>query len=204
MLVAGLTGGIGSGKSALAELLAGRGAEIIDADEIGRAALDPGKPCWRSVIDHFGDAMLAPGGMEIDRKRLADVVFSDPRKLAVLNAIVHPSIMAGIADTLDVLRGTDEIVVIDAALIVEFGLFESLDALIVVVADEDTRAARLRSARAMTAEQISARIAAQQPESEVLKHADIVVHNNGSREELESEADRVWEELIKRRDAKNS
>lgn len=204
MLVAGLTGGIGAGKTTFASALAERGAEVIDADELGRFALEPGRTAWHQAIDQFGDKILLPGSSEIDRARLAAIVFSDRSKLAALNAIVHPHIMAAIADTLDALRGTDEIVVIDAALIVEFGIKDSLDALIVVLADEDTRVARLRGARAMTEEQVRQRIAAQSPDALVEEHADIVVRNDGSVEALAQEADRVWEELVGRRDAKDS
>lgn len=204
MLVAGLTGGIGAGKSTLAAALAERGAEVIDADELGRLALQPGRPGWDQVIDQFGDDILLPGSSEIDRQRLAALVFSDRGKLAALNAIVHPIIMAGIADTLDALRGTNEIVVIDAALIVEFGIKESLDALIVVLADEEKRVERLSGARGMTEDQVRERIAAQTSDARLEEHADIVVRNDGSRETLAEQADSVWEELVRRRDAKDS
>src|SRR5918992_2352219 len=98
MLVVGLTGGIGAGKSTLAALLAEEGARVIDADALGREALQPGRPAWHSVVAQFGDEILAANSMDIDRKRLAAVVFGDPRKLAALNAIVHPVIFKGIAD----------------------------------------------------------------------------------------------------------
>src|SRR5688572_14864126 len=127
MLVAGLTGGIGSGKSTFAALLAERGAQVIDADQIGRDILRPGEPAWHSVVDQFGDEILSPGTMNIDRKQLAGIVFSDPGKLAALNAITHPAIVARIADDLERLRNTDEVVILDAALIVELGLTDTVD-----------------------------------------------------------------------------
>ncbi|MDQ4064903.1 MAG: dephospho-CoA kinase, partial [Actinomycetota bacterium] len=114
MLLVGVTGGIGSGKSTFAALLVERGAQVIDADQIGRAALDPGKPSWRDVVETFGNEVLAAASMNIDRRRLADVVFNDPDKLAALNAIVHPVILRTIADELDILRNTNEIVILDA------------------------------------------------------------------------------------------
>jgi dephospho-CoA kinase len=198
MFVVGLTGGIGSGKSTFAGLLAERGAEIIDADQLGRAALDPGKPTWHSVVDQFGDEILVAAGLDIDRKRLAAVVFGDKQKLAALNAIVHPAITKGIADALEMLRGTDEIVVLDAALIVELGLHEALDSLIVVTASETRRRSRLETARGMTPDEITARIGAQASEEELLQRADIVVRNEGDMKALEAEADRVWAELQER------
>src|SRR5918992_2731597 len=132
MLVVGLTGGIGTGKSAFAALLAERGAQVIDADLLGRDALRPGLPAWKSVVGQFGDEVLSANSMEIDRKRLAAIVFADRMKLAALNAIVHPVIFKGVADELQRLRHTDEIVVLDAALIIETGLESTCDAIIVV------------------------------------------------------------------------
>jgi dephospho-CoA kinase len=201
MIVAGLTGGIGSGKSTFAKLLAEQGAEIIDADELGRDALRPGNSGWHDVIDTFGDKLLVPGTSDIDRATLASIVFSNPTKLAALNAIVHPLIMSGIADTLEALSGTDMVVVIDAALLIETGLADGVDVVIVVVATEDVRGERLKAQRGMTEADIEARIAAQLPLPRLLEKADIVVQNNGSLEELRREAERTYAELERRRHA---
>lgn len=203
MLVAGLTGGIGSGKTTFAKLLGDLGAEVIDADELGRAALRTGEPAWHSVVDQFGDDILTPGDLAIDRKRLAAIVFNDRDKLAALNAIVHPVILAGIADTLDALAGTDEIVVIDAALIVELGLARGLDAIIVMTADEAKRSARLVKARGMSPDQVRARIASQAAEADLLGKADIVVPNDGDLDDLEKRATEVWERLCALRESRN-
>jgi dephospho-CoA kinase len=199
MLVAGLTGGIGSGKSTFAALLAERGAHIIDADQLGRDALRPGQPAWHSVVDTFGDEILSPGTMNVDRKRLAEIVFSDARKLAALNAITHPVIMAGIADDLERLRDTDAIVILDAALIVELGLTDVVDVVIVVATRDELRRARLASSRDMSDDDISGRMAAQAPTEDLIAKADIVVRNDGSLEALVEEADRVYAELERRR-----
>lgn len=201
MLVAGVTGGVGSGKSTFTKMLAARGAEVIDADEIGHRALDPGTPTWHSIVDTFGEDILVAAGMDVDRKRLGEIVFNDREKLAALNAIVHPYIMKTIADTLEALSGTDEIVILDAALIVELKLHGSLDLLIVVTAEDDLRKERLSQQRGMTYEDVQKRIEAQLPVGTLLEAADIVVHNNGTLDELEEEADRVWDELVKRRSA---
>ena len=198
MYVAGLTGGIGSGKSTLAALLAERGAQIVDADAMSRDALRPSKPAWHSVVDQFGEEILAAHSMDIDRTRLAEIVFNDPNKLAALNAIVHPVVFAGIADALERLGATDEIVILDAALIVETGLDRNLDALIVVIANEEKRRERLIRNRRMPAGQIDARIKAQSRQEELLAKADIVVENNGDIDALVGEADRVWSELKER------
>lgn len=195
MFVVGLTGGIGSGKSTFAALLAEQGARIVDADRLGREALQPGRPAWHSVVDQFGDDVLAHHSLQIDRKRLAEIVFNDRDKLAALNAIVHPVIMKGIADALDRLRGSDEIVVLDAALIIELGLSDRLDALVVVVADENLRKKRLAKERGMSDADIMARMRTQASREEQEAKADLVVRNNGNMEELTREAERVWLEL---------
>ena len=194
MLTVGLTGGIGSGKSTFAGLLARRGAQVVDADAIGRTALEPGQQAWHSVVDTFGDEVLAPG-MKIDRARLAEIVFANPKALAALNAIVHPVIVSRIAETLEMLRGTDEIVIIDAALIVEIGLSDALDVLVVIDAPEEVRRKRLADERQMSIEDINARMRAQTDSAELLGRADIVVRNKGSLDDLDREAQRVWEEL---------
>ncbi len=195
LYVVGLTGGIGSGKSTLAALLAERGAEVIDADRIGREILEPGGPAWHSVVDTFGSAVLAEGSMEIDRAVLADIVFNDPEKLAALNQIVHPLIVSAIAERLEALRDSDAVVVLDAALIVEMGLEDSCDALVVVTAPEEVREQRLSRGRGMKVSDIRARMGSQSRPGDQVARADIVVDNGGSLEDLAAEADRVWAEL---------
>lgn len=197
MFVVGLTGGIGSGKSTLAALLVERGAQVIDADQIGRDALRPGQPGWHSVVDQFGDEILIPGSMEIDRKRLAAMVFSNRERLAALNAIVHPAIFKGIADGLDRLRSTDGIVVLDAALILETRLRSVVDALVVVDTTDENRRRRLIRSRGMSFADIQARMSNQASRDQLLEAADITVTNDGSVEDLAIEADRVWTELLK-------
>ncbi|CAN5639352.1 dephospho-CoA kinase [soil metagenome] len=204
MFVAGLTGGIGSGKTTFASLLAERGVQIIDADALGRDALRPDQPAWHSIVGQFGDEILRANSLDIDRKRLAAIVFSEPSKLAALNAIVHPVIMKGIADHLERLANTGEIVVLGAALIAELGLETNLDALIAVTATKDIRKQRLQSARGMDPRDIDARMGAQMDPDEVAARADIIVRNDGGLEELVSEADRVWAELKELRDSKQS
>jgi dephospho-CoA kinase len=200
MLVVGLTGGVGSGKSTFAVLLAERGAQVIDADQLGRDALRPDAPAWHSVVSQFGEEILVSGSMEIDRKHLASIVFNNANRLAALNAIVHPVILRGVADQIDRLRATDEIVILDAALIFEFGLADNFDVLVVVLSDRSVRTERLTSARGMTAADVDAVMASQLDPREIAERADIVVRNDGSLEDLAAEADRVWTELVRRRE----
>ena len=201
MLVVGLTGGIGAGKSTLAALLAERGAQIIDADAIGRDALKPGRPAWHSVVDQFGEEILAAGSLDVDRKVLARMVFADAAKLAALNAIVHPVIFAGVAERLERLRATDSVVVLDAALILQTGLKDAVDVIIVVLSSESERRRRLVRERGMTFDDVSGRMAAQMAPAEMAEHADLVVHNDGSLEDLAAEADKIWPELRRRAEA---
>ena len=198
MLVVGLTGGIGSGKTTFAALLAERGAQIIDADLLGRDALRPGQPAWHSVVDTFGDEVLVEGTMDIDRRKLAAIVFNDKDKLAALNAIVHPVIVKGIADRLEQLRHTEDVVILDAALIVELGLTDSVDRVVVVTAGVDNRRRRLAELRGMAHDDIMARIGSQASEEELIAKADVVVHNDGDLQALAREADRLWAELQRR------
>lgn len=195
MHVVGLTGGIGSGKSTFAGMLADRGAIVIDADALGHAALAPGEPAWHSVVDQFGDEVLAAGSMDIDRKRLAAIVFADPEKLAALNAIVHPVILGRIADTLETLRGTDSVVILDAALILEMGMAEAMDTIIVVTSSRTRRRERLMRDRKMTSDAVAARMATQARDEDLVARADIVVANDGSLDDLDAKADAVWAKL---------
>lgn len=201
MLSVGLTGGIGSGKSTFAGFLAERGAEIIDADAIGRAVLEPGEVAWRGVVDQFGHDILVPGTMEIARKQLAEIVFNDPAKLAVLNAITHPRIVERIAQTFEMLSTTNEIVILDAALIVGTGFEQLVEVIIVVDASDEVRKRRLIAERGMLAADVDARMRSQVPREVLLARADIVVTNTGNVEELAAASGRVWDELVARRDA---
>ncbi len=197
MLLVGVTGGIGSGKSTFAALLAERGAHVIDADQLGRQALLPGKPAWHSVVDQFGDEILAASSMDIDRAALARVVFADPKKLAALNAIVHPVIVGEIADRLERFKATDDIVVLDAALIVELGLDTQLDVLVGLIAGRPTREQRLVR-RGLSLADARARMGTQTDPRELITRADVVVTNDGSLDDLAAKADEVWSDLLAR------
>ena len=198
MLLVGLTGGIGAGKSTFASLLAERGAHVVDADRIGHEVLAPGQPAWHSTVDQFGDEILAAASLDIDRKRLAAIVFSDPAKLAALNAITHPVILRRVADEIDVHRQTDHVVILDAALIVEMGLVDALDLIVVVTSSAELRKQRLVKNRGMAPSDIDARMAAQAPQEDLIARADLVVVNDGDESALAAEADRVWTELENR------
>jgi dephospho-CoA kinase len=196
MLLVGLTGGIASGKSTVSAMLAERGAEVIDADHIARQVVMPGMPAWCKIREHFGPGVLFGDG-SIDRQALADLVFADKAKLTVLNEITHPEIFARIADRLEEFHGREVIVVLDAALLVETGLADGVDVLLVVHSPREIQVERL-AAKGMGERDAASRIAAQLEPEKRLAKADIVIDNSGSLEELGRRVDQVWEELQRR------
>jgi dephospho-CoA kinase len=193
MLLVGLTGGIGSGKSTVSAMLAERGAEVIDADRIAREVVMPGTHAWCKIRDHFGPEVLFPDG-SIDRQVLANIVFSDKSKLALLNEITHPAILKRIAERLEDAQYRDVIVVLDAALLIETGLAQRVDVLIVTHSPTEVQVKRLQ-AMGMPSVQAQARIAAQTSPEERLARADIVIDNAGSLEDLVMQVDETWKEL---------
>ncbi len=196
MLLVGLTGGIGSGKSTVSAMLAERGAELIDADRIAREVVLPGTPAWCKIRDHFGPEVLLADG-HIDRAALAGKVFADPAKLALLNQITHPEIFARIADRLEELHSRDVVVVLDAALLLETGLAQRVDMVIVTHSPKELRVERL-AARGLGSEQAKARMVSQLSENERLARADLVIDNSGSLEDLVEQVDDAWRELRRR------
>jgi len=196
VLLVGLTGGIASGKSTVSGMLAERGAEIIDADRIAREVVMPGTPAWCKIREHFGPGVLFSDG-SIDRQALADIVFGDSAKLALLNEITHPAIFERIADRLEAARDRDAIVVLDAALLIETGLAQRVDLLLVAHAPGEVQVQRL-AGKGMDPAHAKARIAAQLPAEQKLAKADIVIENNGSLEDLGKRVDELWEELRRR------
>ena len=193
MLLVGLTGGIASGKSTVSAMLAELGAEVIDADHIARQVVMPGTPAWCKIRDHFGPGVLHPDG-QLDRQALADIVFADKSKLALLNEITHPAIFARIADRLEAHHGQDVVVVLDAALLIEAGLAEGVDVVIVVHSPREIQVERL-AAKGVGSQDARNRIASQLEPEKRLAGADIVIDNSGSLEDLRQQVDKLWEDL---------
>ena len=194
MLLVGLTGGIGSGKSTVARMLEKRGAVVFDADVLAREVVEPGTPGHAEVIERFGANVLAPGG-ELDREALASIVFADPAARRDLEAIVHPEVRRLFADGAEEYEGTDRIVVLSAPLLVETGMHTAFEVLIVVSATPQTQVERLMRDRGMSEAAVRARIAAQAPLEAKSEVADFLLDNEGSAEALERQVDRVWADL---------
>ena len=197
MYLVGLTGGIGSGKSTVAERLVEHGVELIDADQIAREVVEPGKPAWRKIVDHFGEGILDEEGF-IDRTALGAVVFADEKKRTLLNELTHPPIIEAIAIQLEVLQAFDGVVVIDVPLLVESGVDRGYEAVVVVAAKPETQLQRLVELRGMDRREAQARIAAQSPLEEKLAVATHVIWNEGTLEELQAAVDDVAADLTRR------
>ncbi|MGY3335676.1 dephospho-CoA kinase [Streptomyces filamentosus] len=196
MLKVGLTGGIGAGKSEVSRLLVSYGAVLIDADRIAREVVEPGTPGLAAVVDAFGDGVLTGDGT-LDRPKLGSVVFADPERLAVLNAIVHPLVGARSAE-LESAAGPGDVVVHDVPLLTENGLAPLYDLVVVVDASPTTQLDRLVRLRGMAEQEAKARMAAQATRAARLEIADLVIDNDGSLEALEPQVRKVWEELERR------
>jgi dephospho-CoA kinase len=194
MLLVGLTGGIGAGKSTVARLLAERGAVVIDADTIVRELQQPGTDVFRAIVDRFGAHVVAPDGT-LDRERLADIVFRNDDARSALNAIVHPAVYAVMSERIAALKDDDRVVVLDIPLLAEAGGGGGMDAVVVVEADEDARVARVVSERGIEAEDVRARMAAQASSEQREALADVVIRNNGTTADLQRQVDDLWEQL---------
>ncbi|GGZ65778.1 dephospho-CoA kinase [Streptomyces subrutilus] len=196
MLKVGLTGGIGAGKSEVSRLLAGYGAVVVDADRIAREVVEPGTPGLDAVVAAFGASVLTADGT-LDRPKLGSLVFADPEKLRVLNAIVHPLVGARSAE-LEAAAGPDAIVVHDVPLLAENGLAPLYDLVVVVDAAPGTQLARLVGRRGMTEGEARARMAAQATREQRLAVATLVIDNDGPLEALEHQVRAVWKDLVAR------
>ena len=196
MLLVGLTGGIGSGKSTVARLLEERGAVILDADVFARDAVRAGTEGFAAVVRRFGDEIVAPDG-ELERSRLASIVFADPAALADLEAIVHPEVRRMIADGIQDHLDGDRVGVLVNPLLIEMGTHRDCDVVVVVSASPDTQVAR-SVARGMDEADVRARIAAQLPIDDRARMADVLLDNEGTLEELAAEVEVLWRDLAAR------
>lgn len=198
MLLVGLTGGIGSGKSTVAAALATRGAAIIDADQIAREIVEPGGPAYAPLIERFGEGIVGTDG-RLDRPALAAIVFKDAEALEAINSITHPVIGQVMAERIVAAGERADVVVLDIPLLniatkqrMRFG------AIVVVDVPEDVAVERLVSQRGFSEEDARARIANQISRDERRSLADVVIDNSGDLSHLEAEVERAWEFLLER------
>jgi dephospho-CoA kinase len=195
VILVGLTGGIGSGKTTVSTMLAARGAVIIDADQITRELQAPGSPVLAEIVDAFGEDVLDPSGA-LDRPALAAKVFGDPEALATLNKIVHPAVGREMAARLEAQRASDNVVILDIPLLVE-NPREGLCGTLVVDLPLETAVERLVSQRNMDRNDAEARIARQATREARVAIADRVIDNSGNLASLERQVDEAWQWMQK-------
>jgi len=196
MLAVGLTGGIGSGKSAVADLLVARGAVLIDADQVAREVVAPGGPAYQPLIDRFGPGIVAADGA-IDRQALAAVAFADDESRLALNAITHPAIGIAMIEARDAHADTDDIVILAIPLLTAAHRDTvRLDEVVVVDCPTDVALERLLSQRGFDRADAEARIRSQISREERVEEADYVLDNSGDRAALEVEVAKLWDWLV--------
>lgn len=199
MLIVGLTGGIGSGKSTVAQLLASYGAAVVDVDALGREIIAPGGTAVEPVLERFGDRLRAPDG-GIDRPVLASIVFNDPDELAALNEISHPAINDLLDERISRIgeAGAADVVVLDMAVLTESTLGRNTrfpyEIVVTVEAPPDIRLERLIG-RGMTADDAQARLASQATDEQRREAANFVIANGGGNDELADAASQLWDAL---------
>ena len=196
MFVIGLTGGIGTGKTHVSRLLEDLGATIVNADLLGHEVYAPQSEGWHAVVDAFGDGIVADGG-EIDRRALGGIVFSDPDALLQLNAIMHPRIYALAEQRLNSLaeQGVTN-AVLEAALLIEAKWTPLVDEVWVTVSPEADVIARLQRRNNMDEATARSRINSQMPQAERVEHADVVIENSATPEELSATIQGLWNSRV--------
>ena len=196
MMVIGLTGSIGTGKSEAARQLEALGASIISADQVGHEAYTPNMEAWEQVVAAFGDGILQEDG-EIDRRKLGGIVFSDPGKLEQLNQIMHPRMARMVANKIEALRieGVD-VVVVEAALLFEAGWDSLVEEVWVTDSPEQMVIERLKNRNGLSEDEARKRISSQMDRSERLGKADFVIDNSGDVAGLESAVKELWDRRV--------
>ncbi len=195
MVVIGITGNIGSGKSSVCQILARLGAVTIDADELAHEAYKPHSQAWQEIIDTLGSSILKPDG-EIDRQKLGRMVFSHPDALTQLNQIVHPRAYHLAEERIACHRRQGaKAIALEATLLIEAGWTSMVDKTWLVIAPETAVIQRVRATQELERPQILARLKAQMPAEEKMKYADEVIYNDGDLKQLESRVAGLWSKL---------
>ncbi|MGB9780595.1 dephospho-CoA kinase [Caldanaerobacter sp.] len=199
MKVVGLTGGIGSGKSTVSRILSGLGAKIIDADLVSREIMSKGQEAYNEIVDYFGEGILDERG-EIDRKKLGLIVFGNEQKLKKLNEITHPKIIEKIKAMIVEAKkeGNYRLIVVDAALLIETGLYQMMDEIWMVVVDIETQIKRIMARDGFSYEEALKRIRSQMPLEEKIKYADFIINNSKTLEKTEEQVKLLWSRFDRR------
>ncbi len=199
MLVIGITGGIGTGKSEVARLLERLGAVVISADQVGHQAYTPHSEIWQEVVREFGQDILQPSG-EIDRKKLGAIVFSDPARLEQLNRIMHPRMARMVSDRIEQLRRAGaKVVVVEAALLFEAGWDSLVNEVWVTDAPEEVVVRRLRVRSGLNEAEALKRVKSQMSRTQRMARANVVVDNSTDLPALERTVRSLWDNRVKGR-----
>ncbi|TYQ13334.1 UNVERIFIED_CONTAM: dephospho-CoA kinase [Acetivibrio alkalicellulosi] len=190
MRVIGITGGIGSGKSTVSKILSGFGAKVIEADEIAKGIMVKGEKAFSEVVDYFGDQILDLSG-QIDRKKLASIVFVDKDKLNALNQITHKYVSVNILKLIDKYKD-EKTVVVDAAIPIKKGFIDVSDEIWVVTANKELRIKRVMKRSGLTYSEVLERINSQLEDDYYLSISDIIIYNDGTYEELENKVINIY------------
>ena len=199
MILIGITGGIASGKTEVAKVFQKLGAEILSGDEIGKDVVEKNPQLLKKLVKAFGEEILT-SKKRLNRKKLGKIAFSSPSLTEKLNRIVHPFLLENLKEKIESLRRKSDkkIVVVDAALIVEWGLQKKLDYLVLVDCSKEKRVKRLIRQRGYTRKEAEQRIKAQLPETRKRKHADFIIKNAGGLKELRAHARVLWRKILRK------
>ena len=195
-LLVGLTGGMGSGKTTVGKLFQSLGAYVLDADEVCRSLVEPGKPAWQEIVDLLGNGIVKADQI-LDRRKIADIVFNDLDKKKALEAILHPRVMdEEQAIYKDILKDDPvALVIIDAALLIESENYRKVDKVIVIACDEQSQLQRIMAKKSFSREDAQRRLQKQMPLEEKIKFADYVLHNDSGLSELEKKVEALFHQL---------
>lgn len=199
MFIIGLTGGIASGKSTVAKMLVEKGTYLLDADQLAREAVEPGRPAWQEIVEWLGESVLLPD-RNLDRAKLGSIVFNDRRKLEKLNKIVHPWVGSRFMERSKEIEAKDPraTVVYDIPLLIEAGMQKMVDLVLLVYVPRETQLKRLQERDGISRAEAEARLRAQKPLEEKKKQADVIIDNRGTIAETARQVDQFWANLGKK------
>lgn len=198
MLIIGITGSFGSGKTSVAHFFKKRGSVIINADRIAHHLLEPGQKCYDAVLQRFGKSILKNG--RIQRQKLADIVFQNPEAREYLNTILHPAVIAHIKNRIKEFRRTKTIraVILDVPLLIEANMDHLCDVIVVVKANIALQTKRIKQRSGLTSQEVRQRIKAQMPLQRKLPYADFVIDNRGSLRKTQRQVEQIRDEIFQR------
>lgn len=194
MIIVGLTGGIASGKSTVAEMFKNKGAVVLDADSAAKEVVSVEEPAWKEIVDYFGGDILLRD-RNIDRKKLGDIVFNNPEARDKLNSIVHPRVIEKFVKETEELKNKNkppEALIYDVPLLVEAGMHQAADVVVLVYTSPEVQKQRLAERDGFSGEEIDARLSSQMPLEEKKKYADYTINNDGSIKETLRQVDEFW------------